>query len=283
MLGPIGLATGLFGCAAGGTPQSTTFGSVTIGSGTTAGTSGSEASSETAGTSGGGSSGADVTSTTAETGGTAGSSDSGDALPCGEVLESFTVDPGWTSTGLPSDGNVFGWVDSGNAAGMPGEIGGTMQRAGIEIAYADRTISVAAGDCIAASGWIALPSEDSNYNSLLHFGHFGTNAPHIGFTFAEGDNSTLRVSMEAGTFSEQELVLDDIATPRMWSYVYDPVEASMTLAFDGFGSVTRPVPSDMIGDVTAIDSFGVFKHPHDTPADYPGLLELYLDEIAYTR
>jgi hypothetical protein len=39
----------------------------------------------------------------------------------------------------------------------------------------------------------------------------------------------------------------------------------------------------MIGDVTAIDSFGVFKHPHDNVSDHPGLLELYLDEIAYTR
>jgi hypothetical protein len=278
------------GCAAGGDGV-TTFGSTSPATDPTA-TSTTDAETGPLDTTGDGAtttSGADGTSdgssdATSSAVGTDESTDTGAVLPCEAELETFAANPGWTVQGLPDAGTVFGWGMTAYAGGDLGEIGGTLQRAGTMQYYADTTIAITAGGCISASGLLVATMEDSDYNSVFGFGHFSTGGgPHVGWSFAEADNSTLRVSVNAGGFSEQLFVMDDISTPRAWSYEYDPARATVTLTMDGLGSESRPVAADQIGDVAAIDAFGMFKTPHENPDAYTGQLGLYLDEIAYTR
>jgi hypothetical protein len=212
------------------------------------------------------------------------SSDTGAMAECDAALETFAVDPAWTVIGLPDGGTVFGWAATAYAGGDAGEIGGTLQRAGTDHRYADTALSVESGDCVAAQGRLVVSSEDPDYNAIVSFGHFSTTGggPEIGFSFGESDNSQVRVFLVAGSVSEQVFLLD-AGTAHSWSYAYDPTSGMMTLAIDGLGSESRPVmPADVAG-IESIDAFGMFKTPHDTPELYPGLLEVYLDEISYTR
>jgi hypothetical protein len=212
------------------------------------------------------------------------SGDTGMAGECDAVLETFAADPAWPTVGLPDGGTVFGWSATANAGGAVGEVGGTLQRSGNSHQYADTAITVAAGDCIAAQGRIVMPMEAADYNAVVHFGHFSTSGgPSIGFSFAENPNSTLRVYLEAGSVSQQVFVMEDIATPRTWSYEYDPAMGTMTLEMEGLGSQSVPVAPADVGSIDAIDAFGWYKTPHETPEVYPGVLAIYLDEIAYTR
>jgi hypothetical protein len=205
-------------------------------------------------------------------------------FPCGAVLETFAADPGWTSVGLPDGGSDFRWSATAYAGGDMGEIGGTLQRSGAMQSYADTTLAISTGDCVAASGVLVAPNEDDDYNSVIHFGHFSTTGgPLIGFSFAESDNATLRVYLEAGAVSQQVFVMDQIDMPRMWSYEYDPASGMMTLGMDGLGTEAIAVTPDDVAGMDAIDAFGLLKLPHDTPEQYPGLLRMYVDEIAYTR
>jgi hypothetical protein len=236
------------------------------------------------------SAGVDSTSsgTTSSDGSETGSGSSGDTgvVPaCEAELETFAANPAWTVMGLPDEGTVFGWGATAYAGGASGEIGGTLQRSGNAQYYADTTIVVVSGDCVAAQGRLVAPMEDSDFNSLVGFGHFSTGGvgPHIGFSFGEGANSTLRVFMTAGGASQEAFTIQDIATPREWSYEYDPVAGMMTLEMEGLGSQSIAVAPAAVAGIAGIDAFGMFKTAHDTPEDHVGLLGVYLDEITYTR
>jgi hypothetical protein len=259
----------------------------------TAGQDASTASPDTSTTTGDGSGDSGQTGTTGVDTGASGngpdtsvgsSGDTGSALPCDAALETFGTNPAWATMGLPDGGTVFGWGTTAFAAGDAGEIGGTLQRSGSGQYYADTTIAVASGECIAAQGRLIAPMEDADFNSIVSFGHFSTGGgPHIGFSFGEGDASTLRVFLVAGSVSQQVFLMEDIATPRTWSYEYDPGSGMMTLEMEGLGSQSVPVAPADVGGIEAIDAFGMFKTPHETPELYTGLLEVYLDEITYTR
>lgn len=280
------------GCAAAGDGSSaSSFGGATVGTATTVGTTG-QASSEGSGgmtTTGVGTESGPGTTTTADP--TATATGPGDAtgdtegdLPCDAMVETFAVDPGWTSSGLPDGANAFAWSPSANVGAAAGEIGGTLQRSGNDEVYADTGIALAPGDCITASGLLIMPSAASDFNSTFYFGHFGSaGGPRIGIGFAENGDASVRVYIEAGGLSELAFVMDGAGTQREWSYAYDPETTVMSLTIVGVGSVEREVPAGMLGDVAAVDSFGFTKGPHETPEMYTGLLELWFDEITYTR
>jgi len=215
---------------------------------------------------------------------TAGGSETGDSLPCDAMIETFAADPGWTAVALPHEGNAFGWVGTAIAGGNAGEIGGTLQRSNTALTYADTTVAIAAGDCVTATGVLAATMRDDNFNTGLGFGHFSTSTGMlIGFRLAEANGGMLRVSVHAGAFEEQLALMDAVGVPRVWSYAYDPVAGTMSLSIDGVGGVTRPVDAATVAGMEQIDAFGLSLPSSDNAGAYPGLLGLYLDEIAYTR
>jgi hypothetical protein len=282
-----GLLVGLSACAAGGDGSTSTTAS-TVGEASSASTS--EGSGDT------------VDDTDPETGGTADDStagaddstsspfattttDTGTADPCTGELETFAVDPGWTAIGLPNGGNMYGWQNgAAHAGGDPGEIGGTLQRANSRNAYADSIGVVGAGACIAARGRIAVPLVESEFNTYLEIGHFPlAGGAGVGIAIAEDNGERVRVYMVGGGAGEVEFLLEESATSREWSYVFDPATAMMTLTIEGYGSVSKPVTPDQALAITGIDAFGIHQEAHDDASNSPGLLELYLDEIEYTR
>lgn len=280
----LGLSVGLAACAAGGEGSTSTT-AITVGEATSAGST-----DETSGPGGTATSAAGSDDTTTSDGSTSSpvgttGTDTGVADPCAGELETFAVDPNWTAIGLPSDGNVYGWQGgTAHAGGDAGEIGGTLQRAGIRNAYAHSMGVVMPGTCIAARGRIAVPSIESEFNTNIVIGHFPlAGGAGVGFALVEDNGDRLRVYMVGGGNGEVEFMLEESATSREWSYVLDPTTAMMTLSFEGYGSVSKPVTPDQAMAITGIDAFGISQDPHDNAGSYPGLLELWLDEIEYTR
>lgn len=285
LVGVVALALAA-GCAVGGDGSMvTSFGVSSVSS---TGTGASTTDASTAGSEPTGSIGSGTTDiASVDDTVTSSSPTSGDTEPvqgCAPELQTFAADPGWEPLNLPDQGNVFAWVQTANAGGGAGEIGGTLQRAGVDQYFADTSIQIATGECISAQGRLVAPSEASDFNSIINFGHFSrSGGPHVGFSFGEHDGSTLRVFLVAGSLSQQVFLLEAIATPRTWSYEYDPTTGMMTLEIEGLGSQSVPVAPGDVEGIEGIDAFGMFKTPHDTPEMYPGLLEAYLDEISYTR
>jgi hypothetical protein len=281
-----GLLAGLSACAAGGDGSTSTT-AITVGEATSASTT--EGSGDTADDTSPETGGTAVDSTTSADDSTSSpfattSTDTGTADPCAGELETFAVDPGWTAIGLPNGGNMYGWQNgAAHAGGDPGEIGGTLQRANGRNAYADSIGVVDAGACIAARGRIAVPLIESEFNTYLEIGHFPlAGGAGVGIAIAEDNGERVRVYMVGGGAGEVEFLLEESATSREWSYVFDPATAMMTLTIEGYGSVSKPVTPDQLA-ITGIDAFGIHQEAHDNASDSPGLLELYLDEIEYTR
>lgn len=230
------------------------------------------------------SSAASTSTDTTESGGT---ESTGVADPCQLALESFTEDPGWTSHALPDGGNDYGWSGvTDNAGGGIGEVGGTFQRSSTESFYADAVGPLDATQCIAASGTLAVPRKDVDFNHNVRVGHFSVDAdPFVGFVgFAVMENVVgVRVFVGAGGHYELAFEVPDPEVPRAWSYAYDPVAATMTLDLEGFGSVTHDLTAEEIATIADLDAFGFRNAPHEEPAVAPGLLELWIDDTSYTR
>lgn len=282
----VGLLGGLLACAAGGEGSTSTT-AITVGEATSAGSTDGPDDTTTGDVAGTSTGSGDMTTEGESTGapiGTTGT-DTGVADPCAGELETFAVDPAWTSVGLPHDGNVYGWIGGSMlAGGDPGEIGGTLQRTNSRLAYAHSIGVVQAGACIAAHGRIAMPSVESQFNTNIRIGHFAlAGGPGVGFELVEDNGERVRVYMVGGGNGEVEFLLDESPTAREWSYVLDPSAAMMTLSIEGYGSVSKPVTPDQAMALAGIDAFGIQQEEHDNASDSPGLLELYLDEIAYTR
>lgn len=285
------LAFVLVSACAGGTDGSPTSTAASLG----AGAETSSESTSSMGSDGGSEAGTTTSSTGVPSTTTAGpdpsdsddvdTGDTGTLLPCDGALETFDVDPAWMMAGLPNAGNDFGWRTSAFAGGNAGEIGGTLQRSALTQYFGDTGISIDAGDCVSASGRLVAPSEAADYDSTISFGHFSTSGSglKIGFGFSENPDSTLRVLLQAGAVSFEAFTILDIATPRAWSYQYDPVAATMTLTMDGLGTETATVTAQDVAGIEGLDAFGLSKIPHDLPDASPGLLELYLDDVTYTR
>jgi hypothetical protein len=277
-----GLLAGLSACAAGGDGSTSTT-AITVGeASSTSESSSGETHPETSGTEDDSTTSTDdsTSSPLATT-----STDTGTADPCAGELETFAVDPGWTAIGLPNGGNVYGWQNgAAHAGGDPGEIGGTLQRANARNAYADSIGVVGAGACIAARGRIAVPLVESEFNTYLEIGHFPlAGGAGVGLAIAEDNGERVRVYMVGGGTGEVEFLLEESATSREWSYVFDPATAMMTLTIEGYGSVSKPITPDQALAITGIDAFGIHQEAHDNASESPGLLELYLDEVEYTR
>jgi hypothetical protein len=283
-----GLVWGATACAAGGTGATTTT-AATVGEGTDAsddaastsitGTDTSGATSSTSGSTGGDS---DESGSTDDGGS---SSDTGVLDACAGELETFAIDPVWTAIGFPDDGNAYGWVAGGaQSGGDPGEIGGTFQRSGTRTVFADAITPTSADDCIAAQGRLVIPRVEGSFNSYVQFGHFPLAAgTGVGFAFSEGSDNTVRVFMISGGADELAFMLDAPGVALEWSYSFDPSTAMMTLTLEGYGSLSRPVTPEIAMALVGLDAFGIHHEPHDNANDSPGVLEVYLDEIAYTR
>jgi hypothetical protein len=212
-------------------------------------------------------------------------STTGAADPCAGELETFAIDPGWTAIGFPDTGNEYGWVGGGTqAGGDPGEVGGTFQRSGGRTVFADAITPTIADACISARGRMVIARNESSFNSYIQFGHFALGGGiGAGFALAEGTDDTVRMFMFAGGADEVAFTIEDPGVAREWSYVYDPSTAMMTLTLEGYGSLSRPVAPQAAIACVGLDAFGIHHEPHDNAGDSPGQLEVYLDEIAYTR
>jgi hypothetical protein len=204
-------------------------------------------------------------------------------------MEDFSDDPGWTAFNLPDGMNVYGWsATTGFAGGVAaGEAGGTFQRSGDTGFFAHIYGGLlGSGDAIEASGRIVATMEDDDFDSIAFIGHFSTvELQGVGMQLAENtDAGTLRVFIRAGGLSEVVFVLPVDGMSREWSYDYDPAGGGvMTLMIEGLGSQTRPLTPDQAAQIAGVDAFGIAHTPQPDPASMPGLLELYLDDVTYTR
>lgn len=279
---PIAAGLLLVGCAEGGTAMTSTTAMV---GGESSGDVGSSSSAGATGEATGESSTSLADAETSSSGDDGTSGETGIADPCMGQLETFAVDPGWTPSGLPDGANVYGWISgSSHAGGDPGEIGGTFQRSGALNSFFDGVAPAGAEACINASGRLAIRNIEGNYNTSVLFGHFSTSGGGVvGMSIAEHDGATVRVFMRAGGFDELAFIVDASDVSREWSYAYDPTAATMTLAVEGYGSLSRPITAEQAMGIAALDAFGVLHTPNDSPGDSQGTIEMYFDEISYTR
>jgi hypothetical protein len=204
--------------------------------------------------------------------------------PCGLELESFDADPGWVSSGLPDGGNVYGWsAPTSHAGGGLGEVGGTFQRSLGDSYYADAVGVLDATRCIAATGLLAVTRQDADYNDGAWIGHFAVDADAlVGFVVYEHVEG-VRIFVNAGGLHELAFEVPDPDVPRAWSYAYDPIAATITLDLEGFGSVSHDLTPEEVEPIADLDAFGLRNAPSSEPEIAPGLLELWIDDVDYTR
>lgn len=204
--------------------------------------------------------------------------------PCAGALETFASDPGWATVGLPLGGNDYGWSPStAHAGGSLGELGGTFQRSASPTSYFTVIEPQGAMDCIAAGGRLAVTSQDPDFDQGVRLGHFlPESGSFVGFSVNEGVEGAVRIFMHAGGLMTLAFEVDDPAVPRSWSYVYEPSTTTMTLELEGLGSVARVLTEEEVAAIADLQAFGLWTVATGDEQSAPGMLELWIDEVAHT-
>jgi hypothetical protein len=218
------------------------------------------------------------------------------------VAEDFARDPGWEGTGNhatfqdqeQAGAHDFGFSARTNfAGGAPGEIGGTLWRAGTGYGYyADRVgpltlddrleargrvvLKVAAPDSDMFLGWFNSASRD---RSPVEAGHFL--GVHLGGPSRVGHYFRPAYTTARGTHGEPKtgpvLVPDRVCE---WSLVYDPTAnagAGTIQVTLGQESMTFPLRKGRKAKEACFDRFGLL-----TSSPGGSLLKVYFDDLRYT-
>jgi hypothetical protein len=223
----------------------------------------------------------DATSGSGSAGGSSGSADVG---PVG-----FDADPGWVSYNLPLGGNDYGWTNTAHAGGEAGEIGGFFQRPSAMSYYADIDIVVASDGVIEAAGRFNVVDVQDGHNYNTFIGHFlvaDTDGGRLGIEILEPGDGEARVRLVHGANSFDVFDLQDLNLDRDWSYRYDPsigTYGSIEVTVEGQGTESYDLDEADRTAIASLDAFGFLTRQNDNAGDYTGLLEMYFDDIDYTR
>ena len=204
--------------------------------------------------------------------------------------QTFDKAPDWVSFNLPLGSNDYGWRPTDNAGSDPGEIGGFFGAPTGTSYYADVGITASNQGAIVASGVLDLVDVGGEYNYNTFFGHFSTADPEggrIGFAILEPqDNGEARIRIEHGTGSVETFVVSELGVDRDWSYEYDPNEAEfggIRLELEGQGVESYDLSAEDRVAIESLDAFGFVTKQSDNAGEFPGVIELYIDDVDYTR
>jgi hypothetical protein len=214
--------------------------------------------------------------------------------------QDFSQDPKWDSSGNRATyqakdvGGVhdFGFSNTNNAGGKPGEIGGTFWRSGKYAYYADKVGPLSLDDRLEASGKVMLKSgaPDSDmflgwFNSAnkeeppVQAGHFL--GVHVGGPTRVGHY--FHPSLATAKTTRQQAAAGPVLTPgkvQDWTLVYDPAaeggNGAITVTLDK-ESVTLPLKKGVKAQSATFDRFGVFT------SNIGGqIVRVYFDDLKYT-
>ena len=221
-------------------------------------------------------------------------------LHCDGRSEDFSHDPNWDASGnrgtyktaLVGGAHDFGFTNTSNAGGQPGEVGGTFWRTAPYAYYADRIGPLTLDDYLQASGKVVLKvgAPDSD----MFIGWFNstnkTTEPaesgnflgiHVGGPTRVGHYFQPSITTASG--SKQQAKTGPVLEPGKtyhWSLSYDPT------AQDGLGairvtlgdeSVTLTLMKGAKAQTAIFDRFGLFNSSIGGQ-----VVKIYLDDLQYT-
>jgi hypothetical protein len=205
---------------------------------------------------------------------------------------------GWTDYLDQTNGDDYGWSDTGNANGTPGEAGGNLVRLSNRSYYADITVGpLNLNDYVSASGvlFIAPPSTDAAFD----IGYFNTNDPAgsqdvLALGLADGTSPSSRISVAVGlqngsfleTFGTAQLIA---AVPVTWSLNYDPtagptgngqLTVNYTLSGAAYSTNINLTAAERVNGAT-FNAFGIFDRGLTTDTSSP--MGIFVDNLTYTK
>jgi hypothetical protein len=205
---------------------------------------------------------------------------------------------GWTDYLDQTNGDDYGWSDTANAGGTPGEAGGNLVRLPNRSYYADVSAGpLSLNDYISASGllFIAPPSTDAAFD----IGYFNTNDPAgsqdvLAVGLADGSYPSSRISAAAGlangtfleTFGPLQL---NAAVPVTWSLNYDPTAGptgngqlvlNYTLNGGAYSTNINLTTAERITGAT-FNAFGILDRGVGSDTSSP--LGIFVDNLTYTK
>jgi hypothetical protein len=214
--------------------------------------------------------------------------------------EDFSRDPNWDAAGnrvtyrskYAAGAHDFGFSPTSHAGGKPGEVGGTLWRAGKYAYYADRVGPLSLDDRLEASGKVVLVSGAPDSDMFIGWFNSATRdasparagdflGVHVGGPTRVGHYFHPSFATAGGTHGQagagpvmvQEKAYD-------WSLVYDPAgehgNGAITVTL-GAESVTLPLRKGAKAQGARFDRFGLFT------SDLGGqIVRIYLDDLKYT-
>ena len=230
------------------------------------------------------------------------------------AIQTFTTNPGWTSSNTNTNSYNFGYSASTSVAGgATGEAGGVFTRredgTDLDRYHADTNLAdlngASAGDvdlsiAISASGKFDMAAvttgwADNSGDTGLYLGHMSSSAADlsfIGFALREsgsGSPTALRIRALA-RYSDGSFVVgaDSVFDPgdgpdvnHIFSYTYNPVTDILDVLIDG-NSLGPMLVAEF---ATAFDGFGMGVYPgqnSDTGNPAGRTAQFFIDDVTYT-